>query len=170
MKKTVLMLMVLSLLLALCACQSSAPKETPGLTEPSVPETGFTEDTLGQDIYIQQGQKRISWDSTGDRARYITSPNALPDYEEFQQYDEAFFQNHALVLVSATATNGGQTVVIESIRYEGQNAIVTLRSTQAEGDANDAMYTWLLWKVVDAGLDYTWKIAGELDENELPRL
>jgi hypothetical protein len=123
------------------------------------------EDTVG----VQQGDRmeiqdvgclRISYEGNKSSVRYISDVSDLPDYDELDQYDEAFFEDHGLVLVTESVNSGSMQTGIISVTVEDNTASVTLYH-ELEGDAGTTdMATWLLWAVVDAGMDdYEWEVV-----------
>lgn len=109
-----------------------------------------------------QGKKRITYMGRRNSVIYVTSVDALPDYEELKQYDEAYFKEHALLLVTETVNSGSIDVSIQSVRVGRSVGTVTL--SRVAPDPKDAasttdMATWLLWAEVDQGLDCQWTVA-----------
>lgn len=166
----------------LCGCQSAAltPDETRGtedvteeiteevteqvtelVTEPQVelPIPGVTFPIGGEENGLTLGRTdrvRIGYNGNARSVRYITAADQLPDHEAFAGYDEAYFENKALVLVTETVGSGSVELDIASI----VDGVVTL-SYDLHGDAGTAdMATWLVWAEVEAGLDYDWSLAG----------
>lgn len=110
------------------------------------------------------GKVRLPY--TGNRAsvQYVTAPDQLPEQEGLEAYDEAYFADHALLLIIETVGSGSVQVELDAIYVDGDTATVVL-SHELPGDAGTAdMATWLLWVEVDAGLSYQWT----LDNPALP--
>lgn len=123
--------------------------ETPGLT---LPITGRED---GLTLY-RTDRVRIGYNGNVRSVRYITAVDQLPDHEAFAAYDEAYFADKALVLVTETVGSGSVEVDIESV----VDGLVTL-SYELPGDVGTAdMATWLIWAEVEAGLDWEWSLAG----------
>lgn len=173
MKKLICLL--LSLLLLLTGCRSAGParsdaanqpseSETTQATEPSW-DTGPSQDTTvirPADAPVTMGQTgklRIAYTGNRSGIRYITDPSQLPDYPELAGYDEAYFQERGLLLVTETVTSGSVNVQVQSIVVENGVAIVTLDHKLPTGLGTTDMATWLLWVEVDAGLDLTWVLS-----------
>ena len=169
--------LMLSLVFLLTGCRSAgtapsheatqpSPSETtaPAATDPTVTTdaeetTAVTQPTVGAVMMGQTGKLLI--DYTGNRSgiRYVTDPTQLPDYPELAAYDEAYFRDHGLLLVTETVTSGSVNVEIQSIVTENGFATVTLDHKIPAGLGTADMATWLLWVEVDAGLDLTWVLA-----------
>ena len=114
----------------------------------------------GGDITLgQTGKLKITYTVDRNSVRYITSASQLPDYEELKGYDDAYFQDHALILVMETVTSGSVNVDIESVAVDGGIAAVTLSHEMPEGMTTAVMTTWLLWAEVETGLDYEWVLT-----------
>lgn len=134
---------------------STAPQETasglliPGTVKP------------GQPLKLDGTNKlRIRYTENVSSVIYITSADQLPDYEELKEYDDAYFENHALVLVTETVSSGSVRVDIAGIQRSGGDAFVVLsRQGFASGVIGTSdMATWLLWAEVEAGLDCRWTV------------
>lgn len=160
------------LALVLTGCQSSRQSETTGPasdlrgTESSesihvtLPGSNLLETQKGESLsFGAQDQLRIGYNMDINGVRYVTNAEDLPDYAKFEKYDEAWFQDHALVLVTETVSSGSIQVSIGSISVEDGTAAVTLlHERQGENGTMD-MATWLIWAEVDAGLDYRWTLV-----------
>jgi hypothetical protein len=116
-----------------------------------------SEGESGEDLAL--GKQRITYSSTQSGVVYVTSADQLPDLAGLEEFDDAYFADHALVLVTETVASGGIAVGISSIDIVGNQATVTLSHTVPEGDLTDDMATWVLWAQVDAGLDCQWSLA-----------
>lgn len=183
MKKTGQLLLTALCLAALLltGCKSAGPVPSEQETRPVEQEsttpidtdTGdTTENTLPEDTTLAlpgsdstdlalggTGRLRIAYTGNRSGVRYVTDPSQLPDNPEFADYDEAFFQERALVLVTETVTSGSAKVEIQSITVENGTAVVTLSHEMPTGLGTADMATWLLWAEVEAGQDYTWILA-----------
>lgn len=158
-------LLALLFCLTLAACSAAEPEETTaaGTTLPTT-DTGRviqaqTIPSPGDSIPNGQNRIRIPYTTNRSSVRYVTNPSQLPDYEELSQYDDAYFQDHALVLVYETVTSGSILIDIDSIQYSGSNASVVLTHV-LQGDVGTSdMATWLLWAEVEPDLSYSWTVA-----------
>jgi uncharacterized protein YceK len=178
MKKMICML--LAVLLLLTGCKTAAPSESTAPAESAEPaETAPTftqeeptmpiQDMPNLDIGGEEGEElafrnpgKVRLAYTGNRSyiQYITDLDQLPDEEALKDYDEAFFEKSALVVVVETVGSGSVQLEIESIHITEGTATVTLkRSMPGEMGTND-MATWMLWAEVDKNLDYEWVLEG----------
>ena len=182
-----LVCLVLSLLFLLTGCRSAGPASGDPTTQPSESETSAPIDTeptetteITQPTAVtldpvtmgQTGKLRITYTGNRSGVQYITDPSQLPDHPELAGYDEAYFREHGLLLVTETVTSGSVYVEIQSIIVENGIATVTLDHKIPSGLGTADMTTWLLWVEVDAGLDYTWNLANSAvkpntEQNEL---
>lgn len=108
-----------------------------------------------------QGKARITYNGNESTVRYVTSVSELPSYQQLSQYDDAFFQDHALVVVTESVSSGSVDVKIDSIRYtDTKNSVVLYHSALQDDQAgtND-MATWLLWAEVDRDIQGAWTVA-----------
>ena len=181
-------LLALALAAALCsvAAACGAKTDEPGTDPPAKTDTptaapggtqtvGDTGDgTVREDGSYVPGQVnrlRLTYNGNVSSALYVTSAAQLPDYPELSAYDDAFFKDHALVLVQESVSSGSVEVGIESISLkENHAAVVTLtHQGPSEGQVGTAdMATWLLWAEVDTGLeDYQWTVANPALESQL---
>lgn len=134
--------------------------------EPGVGEviTGLdTADAAGEEVEVDSvGKLRITYTGNRSGAVYVTDASQLPEYSELAGYDDAYFEDHALVLVTETVTSGSVDVGIAAVHVDGQMAAVTLYHEEPEpGRVNTTdMATWLLWAEVEPGLEgCTWTVA-----------
>ena len=160
MKITRLLALLCVFCLVFAGCQSTssaAPETTPtGLINrepvplPTVTAHDFVE-------FKNPGQLRIPYTESVSTVRYITSVDQLPDDEAFKAYDEAFFQNNALILVTQSVATGSARLTIDEISVD--NGVATVKISQSvSGDvATSDMAAWLLWAEVPAGLALEWK-------------
>ena len=90
---------------------------------------------------------------------------------ELSAYDDAFFKDHALVLVQESVSSGSVEVGIESVSLKADHAAVVTLTHQGPGEGQVGtadMATWLLWTEVDTGLeDYQWTVANPALESQL---
>lgn len=108
-----------------------------------------------------RGKARITYNGNESTVRYVTSVSQLPPYQPLSQYDDAFFQDHALVVVTESVPSGSMDVEIDSIRYtDTKNSVVLYHSAPQDDQAgtND-MATWLLWAEVDRDIQGAWMVA-----------
>lgn len=128
--------------------------------EGTMPKNDGSTQPSGNSLQLgQDGKLRIAYKGNQSSVQYITSAAQLPKYAELEGYDEAFFEDHALVLVVETVNSGSVQVDISDISVDGTTAVVTL-SHEMPGDAGTMdMVTWLLWVEVEPGLDCQWKVA-----------
>lgn len=157
-----------ALCLMLCACHRTAPSQSPsepaaapGSTappyqielEPTVPRQDLIFDEVKSEAV------RIPFAGSANSIRYITDASQLPDNEALKKYDDAFFREHALILVTETVGSGSVQVDIASIEIDGDTATVTLTHKLPGEIGTDDMAAWLLWAEVDAGLELNWVVA-----------
>ena len=163
------LLPLLAFCMALTACMpADQPQTTESSTTASTTENALvTYPTIRMDVTEgssdltigSQGQLRISYTGNRNSAQYVTSAGQLPDYPELAGYDDAYFQDHALLLVTETVSSGSVQLAISSVAIDGTSAAVTV-SHDLPGTAGTAdMATWLLWAEVETGLDYQWSVA-----------
>lgn len=170
MRKMFALILVLALCLTAAGCRSAMaplPSEngtgqTPGSTDATVDTTSPSQDgeeIEGTDMVFENvGTQRIGYSGIVSSVVYVTSPAQLPQNEAFSKYDEAFFREHALVLVTDTVGSGSVRVGIERILISGNTAHVKV-SREMPGDVGTAdMATWLIWAEVDAGLTCQWSV------------
>ena len=188
MKKMICAILALMLILAGCrvtggettpttaASQATVPETTqPRETAvPTLPESGFVTgpavggqegDTLP---FENAGKVRLRYEGNRGYVRYVTDMEQLPPEGSWTGYDEAYFENKALLIVVETLNSGSVQVELESIRLEGDTACIVIERTMS-GDVGTAdMATWMLWAEVDKGLEYKWTLhnASQLPEGE----
>ena len=104
------------------------------------------------------GCTRLPYSGNVSAVRYVTSPGDLPDIPEMQEYDDAWFREKALLLVTETVNNGSVRVEIGEICLDGDTAFVVL-SREMQGDVGTTvMTTWLVWAEVEQGLSCDWVV------------
>ena len=144
---------------------SSAPGENANVSpiEPvELPEfPGGPGAAPGEPVTINgTGKARIDYTGSRSEVRYVTSAEALPDCEGLADYDGAWFQDHALVLVTETVNSGSVEVEIAAITLENGTASVELSHGMSGDYGTNDMATWLLWAEVEPGLEgLTWTVA-----------
>ncbi len=167
--KRIICFLLVYLLICCCStgCKRGNAEPTTPTTAPRVqrPALGPTEDPratiLPTTPYLQIGQggkQRINYTIPLSNARYITSVDQLPDHPCFAKYDEDFFKANALLIVTETVNSGSVDVAIESVEVEGAVASIRLSHTGNGGIGTGDMAVWLLWAIVDKGLDYEWVV------------
>lgn len=136
----------------------SAVETTAAETQPALPEEG--EEIVGTELKFEnQGKQRVAYTGIVSNVLYVTSPDQLPKTEAFVRYDDTFFQDHALILVTDTVGSGSTQVRIGRITVSGGIAYVTL-SRELPGQVGTAdMATWQLWAEVEKDLRLQWKVA-----------
>lgn len=142
------------------ASQTAESLEIAGTLGGTVQVGGTAENPEGTELVIDDtGKVRIDYTVNRSSVQYITSASMLPDYEELKGYDDAYFQDHALVLVIETVSSGSAKVGIDSIFVDGVNASVVLSHEMPDGMGTADMATWLLWAEVETGLECEWSVA-----------
>lgn len=135
---------------------STHPMETPPPTDhrdPSASQGDPNTLTLGR-----TGQIRVTYTINVSSVRYITSPEQLPAYDDLKMFDEAYFQEKALIIVFETVNSGTTQVDIETVTLNGGTASVRLTHKNVGGVSTGDMATWLVWAEVDKDLDYNWVV------------
>lgn len=182
MKRIVYRLLVPVLCLALCGCgkapgQATDPTKHQEQSQPTVgtgavtgrPILPPTQPTVkGEPVeFGATGAVRITYSVNISSVRYVTSAEQLPDNEALAQYDDAYFETGALVLVMETVSSAAVQVGISAITATETAAWVTL-SHEAQSDVTiPAMTTWLAWAEVEQGLDYQWSVENPALESEI---
>lgn len=170
MKQIALIALLLSfalcLLLVGCANQSEVPDgstEVSAMADQTESSSVPPEDnTVTPDGFLQlgdSGKARLPYDGNRSGVIYVTSASQLPDLKEMAGYDDAYFEDHGLVLVTETVKSGSVQVGINSITVKDGVASVEL-SRQSQGDFSTTdMATWLVWAEVDGNLNCCWEVA-----------
>ena len=170
MKRILTFPLALLCLLALTGCGSPAsgsavsgtvsatPTENGGVSqiEPvALPELPDAPGAAQGEALAIGGTGKVRIDYTGNRSgvRYVTSAEALPDCEGLADYDGAWFQDHALVLVTETVGSGSVKVEIASITLADGVASVELSHEMSGDYGTNDMAVWLLWAEVEPGLE-----------------
>lgn len=160
--------------LCLCGCGMEPADTTDSMPVPTqtgsvtVPDQDPTE-PRGEAYEVEfsaAGAVKVEYSVNISSARYITAADRLPDVEALKKYDEAYFQDKALLIVYETVSSGTARPVIGSLRADGIQGWVTL-SREAQGGATiPVMTTWLLWAEVDQDLPRQWTVTNPaLDSN-----
>lgn len=166
---------ILCLLLGLClltGCQSrELVDETVAETKPSA-EVSLPEEADGSKLpgerlaFSNPGKARVPYTGIRSYAEYVTSPDQLPQEEVFKSYDQAYFENHALVLVMETVSSGSVQLELDGLYLQEGTVTVTLKRAMPGQVGTADMATWLLWAEVEKGLDYSWTLE---TGNTIPR-
>ncbi len=166
-------------ILILCLCLGACTAENPageGGSKPSATVSDQTVPTpptrgpldLGKTVKFELGGKlQVNHTVNISSARYIDGPDKLPVREELQKYDEAWFRDHALVLIYETVGNSSMDVGIESILLEEGEAQITLSHKPGKNPGTTRMTTWLIWVEVEQGLDYTWTVLNPAEDSDI---
>ena len=136
----------------------------PGETtaQPDFGDVVIGDDTPGDPVGEEaQGKERLTYEGVESSVRYVTSPDQLPDCEALEKYDEAYFADHALILVTQSVSSGSVEVSIKAIQETETGCGVVLSYGEPGKDqAGTAdMATWLLWAQTEQGLEGTWEIV-----------
>ena len=171
---TLVLAAALCIVAAACGTKNNAPgTDTPTKTDTPTAAPGGTQTvgdtgngTVREDGSYVPGQVnrlRLTYNGNVSSALYVTSAAQLPDYPELSAYDDAFFKDHALVLVQESVSSGSVEVGIESVSLKDDHTAVVTLTHQGPGEEQVGtadMATWLLWTEVDTGLeDYQWTVA-----------
>ena len=134
----------------------------PGETtvQPDFGDVVIGDDTPGDPVEVQ-GKERLTYEGVESAVRYVTSPDRLPDCEALEKYDEAYFADHALILVTQSVSSGSVEVSIKAIQEtETGCGVVLPYGGPGKDQAGTAdMATWLLWAQTEQGLEGTWEIV-----------
>lgn len=176
MKKQRVLAGILAVCLLLAACTRKAPtpggeSEPPAVssqpTNPTIPTVTRGPSKFEEEIKFRQAGKRtVHYSVNMSIARYIDAPEKLPDYEELKQYDAAWFENRALLLIYETVRSSSVQVDVDRIVVEEGRADITLTHTPKDNAGTTMYTTWLLWLEVDADLDLKWSVVNPAEENE----
>lgn len=134
------------------------------LLQPTRPEPQGSSLELGE-----TGTARMNTSVIVSSVRYITSVDQLPDNEALAQYDAAYFETGALILVMETVNSGSVRVDIEAVTVaDGVASVRLLHAPQ--GDLGvPAMTTWLIWAEVAPGLELQWVLENPAMDSEVSR-
>lgn len=135
-------------------------------TEGTLPVGGLDEKPQGDALTIgETGKIRLTYSVNLSSVRYVTSVSQLPECEGLEAFDEAYFREHALLIVIETVSSGTVDTGIESVTVNEDGAVVTLFH-EAKSDVVTAdMTTWLLWAEVEKDLDYSWTVFNPATES-----
>lgn len=144
---------------------TTVPESTAQLTEEPTITPPTTEETLVE--LGKTGKLRIPYAGAVCGVRYITDPSQLPNYPELEAYDAAYFQDHALLLVTETVTSGSARVEIQSVTISQGRGRVSLAHEMPDGLGTADMAAWLLWAEVEKGLDYDWVLENSMGQQQM---
>lgn len=154
-------------LLAGCAASGEEGLENPITVSPvedtSRPDFGdqvIGGDTSGDPVEVQ-GKERLTYAGVESAVRYVTSADQLPDCEALETYDDAYFETHALILVTQSVTSGSVDVSIKAIQKTetGYGVVLSYGEPGKDQAGTTDMATWLLWAETEQGQDGTWEIV-----------
>lgn len=171
---------LLAALLLLSGCQTSvqettAPQTSEEATLPLAslppeadPEVAVTLPKTDGLTFANPGKARITYTGNRSYVKYVTSVEDLPQEEALAAFDEAFFEEKALLIVVETANSGSVHMELESILVFEGTATVSLKRSMTSDFGTADMATWLLWVELEQGLDYTWVLenASQLPQGE----
>ena len=173
----------LCLCLLLAGCRASVTPATEPTTQPTVAITPIPPESVevtvpkpvpgeaaGETLPVTvAGSCRLAYTGNVSSVKYVTSAGELPDIPELQEYNDAYFNEKALLLVTETVNSGSIQVGIREIRLEGETASVIL-SREMQGEVGTTvMTTWLIWAEVERGMDYTWTVENPALPSETER-
>ena len=160
MKKQIACIAGLCLALAGCAAPQAAETTVPQTSVVSTVTTQAADPAAdGPVAFSGAGKVRVEYQGNRSGVVYVTEPSQLPDVAELKKFDEAFFEDHALVLVTDTVSSGSVRIELDKIAARDGTASVTLNRTMPGDAGTTDMATWLLWAEVEPGLEYQWEIA-----------
>lgn len=136
----------------------------PGETtvEPDFGDVVIGDDTPGEPVGEEaQGKERLTYEGVESAVRYVTSADQLPDCEALETYDDAYFETHALILVTQSVTSGSVDVSIKVIQKTetGYGVVLSYGEPGKDQAGTNDMATWLLWAEVEKGLEGTCEIV-----------
>ena len=129
-------------------------------TEPDFGDVVIGGDTSGDPVEVQ-GKERLTYKGNESTVRYVTSADQLPDWETLETYDDAYFETHALILVTQSVSSGSVDVSIKAIQKTetGYGVVLSYGDSQKDQVGTNDMATWLLWAETEQGQDGTWEIV-----------
>ena len=129
-------------------------------TEPDFGDVVIGGDTSGDPVEVQ-GKERITYERNESAVRYVTSADQLPDWEALETYDDAYFETHALILVTQSVSSGSVDVSIKAIQKTetGYGVVLSYGDSRKDQVGTNDMATWLLWAETEQGQDGTWEIV-----------
>lgn len=171
MKAMRILALILALCLCLAGCQKQAQESTASTDATDPTGTAGTRPQVDPEDGIAfqlGGRTTVTYSVNISHIKYITSAADLPNYEALADYDEAWFEEHALVVILQSVANGNMSATIDCISLEDDLASVTLRYAADASYGSAQAITWLIWTEVETGLDYTWQIANPAVESSSP--
>lgn len=117
----------------------------------------------------KKGGERRNTTAIVSNVRYITSQDQLPESDSLSQYDAAYFETGALILVLETVNSGSVLVEIESVTVSDSTASVRLSHTPQGDMGIPAMTTWLVWAEVAPGLELEWVLENPAMDSDVSR-
>ena len=163
MKKFFCFLLALTFLLTGCGSVDQGEKEDSAsqlLTPVELETAPMAGNEGGLELaFANPGKIRILYQGNLSYVKYITSVEQLPDTEVLADYDAAFFETKALLIVVETVSSGSVQLELDAIRVSDGNASVCVKRTMSGDAGTTDMATWMLWAEVDRGLEYTWTLA-----------
>ena len=159
-----LLAIVLTMALLTTGCHSRTPVQTQPETSAPVetaPSQTLVQPENGMLFFGDSGKLRIRYEGNRSGVLYITASDQLPREDALSGFDEAFFAQHALVLVTYTAASGSAQPEIQTITVDGDTALVSVDVQQSGTVGTMDMATWLLWAVVDRDLTYNWVLEND---------
>ena len=165
MKRIIALTLAVLLMTAMAGCTRSLESTTASTqkpTEATLPT--FTRPTGGlqnpNTIALgEQGKIRCRYSVNISTVRYITSVDQVPQVDGMERFDEAYFQEKALLVVLETVTSGSVGVKIDKVTVEDGKAVVTLGHIPGAEIGTTDMTVWMLWAEVEKGLEYQWQVA-----------
>lgn len=146
---------------------SSENWESTTATAGTVPMEGAVQQTQGTELTIgETGKTRLEYSVNLSSVKYVTSVDQLPDCQGLEAFDDAYFKDHALLIVIETVSSGSVNTGIESVAVHDGNADVTLFHETRTGIVTADMTTWLLWAEVDKDLDFNWSVSNPAVESD----
>lgn len=154
---------------ATTAATTTAAATNSSEIDSTIPTEGTRgEPDIGIDVKFKVlGTQNIKHTIDISQAKYVTSVEELPNYEILEEYDAAWFQEHALLVIYETVPGGKITVDIDSIKLDGSRADITLARKYDGKISTTSNVVWLLWAEVDRDLHYTWNITNPTLENNV---
>lgn len=155
-KRIFALILAVCLLLAGCA---PAEQETQGSTHPSAGGETHEAPDLGLKIaFTELGCINLSHSVNISYAVYVTRAENVPEYAQLAEYDEAWFEEHALVLIYESVASRNVQVSVESILKDGNTARITLAHETDSSAGSAVKVTKLLWLEVEKGLEMHWTV------------
>lgn len=138
---------------------TEAEEETTMPVLPTI-NPGFETEPRDSITFENPGKVRLTYTGNRSFVKYVTSVEELPNEEALKDYDEAFFETRALVIIVETVNSGSVQLEIGGIYLDGDTAGVSLKRSMPGQVGTADMATWLLWAEVSRELDYNWTLEG----------